>query len=144
MPRRPELKVAGTATERSRQAMKPNGGASTRHDSDEPARQEGLLEQALASENMQRAWQQVRANQGAAGIDGMSVKQFPSFAREHWPDIRQSLMNETYQPAAVRRVEIPKPDGGRRPLGKGPTTNAPNLTPAPRQLAVRHRRCRRR
>ena len=71
----------------------------------------------LAAANMQRAWEQVRANQGAAGTDGMSVKQFPSFAREHWPAIRQSLMNETYQPAAVRRVEIPKRDGGRRPLG---------------------------
>jgi RNA-directed DNA polymerase len=54
-----------------------------RHDSEEPARKEGLLEQVLASENVQRAWQQVRANQGAAGIDGMSVKQFPEFAREH-------------------------------------------------------------
>jgi RNA-directed DNA polymerase len=97
--------------------MKPTGRASTRHDSEEPARKEGLLEQVLASENMQRAWEQVRANQGAAGIDGRSVKQFPSFAREHGPAIRQSLMDETYQPAAVRRVEIPKRDGGRRPLG---------------------------
>ena len=47
-----------------------------RHDSDEPARNEWLLEQVLASENMQRAWDQVRANAGAAGIDGMTVKQF--------------------------------------------------------------------
>ena len=116
-PRRPKLKVAGTAPARSCQAMKPTGGASTRHEAEEPARKEGLLEQVLASANMQRAWEQVRANQGAAGMDGMSVKQFPAFAREHWPAIRQSLMNETYQPAAVRRVEIPKPDGGRRPLG---------------------------
>jgi len=115
--RRLKLKAAGTAAERLRQAMKPKGGASTRHAADEPARKEGLLEQVLASENMQRAWQQVRANQGAAGIDGMSVQQFPSFACEHWPAIRQSVMTETYQPAAVRRVEIPKPDGGRRPLG---------------------------
>jgi len=81
--------------------MKPTGGASTRHAADEPARKEGLLEQVLASENMQRAWQQVRANQGAAGIDGMSVQQFPSFACEHWPAIRQSVMTETYQPAAT-------------------------------------------
>jgi RNA-directed DNA polymerase len=116
-PRRLKLKVAGTAAARSRQATKPTGQASTRHAAEEPARKAGLLEQVLASDNMQRAWEQVRANQGAAGIDGMSVKQFPSFAREHWPAIRQSLLTETYQPAAVRRVEIPKPDGGRRPLG---------------------------
>ena len=116
-PRRLKLKAAGTATARSRQAMKPTGGTLTRHDAEPPARKERLLEQVFASENMRRAWEQVRANQGAAGIDGMSVKQFPEFAREHWPAIRQSLMNETYQPAAVRRVEIPKPDGGRRPLG---------------------------
>ena len=115
--RRPKLKVAGTAAERSRQAWKPNGGASTRHDSDQPARREGLLEQVLASENLRRAWKQVQANQGAAGSDGMTVKQFPAFARQHWPGIRQSLMDEKYQPSAVRRVEIPKPDGGRRPLG---------------------------
>ncbi len=82
-PRRLQLKVAGTATARSRPATKPTGQVSTRHDSEEPARTEGLLEQAIASENRQRAWQQVRANQGAAGIDGMSVKQFPEFAREH-------------------------------------------------------------
>ena len=114
---RPKPKAAGTAAEHSRQALKPNGGASTRHDSEEPARNEGLLEQVLASENMRRAWKQVRANQGAAGSDGMAVKQFPAFARQHGPDIRRSLMAETYQPSAVRRVEIPKPDGGRRPLG---------------------------
>ena len=66
---------------------------------------------------MQQAWDQVRANQGKPGSDGMTVKQFPSFARAHWPAIRQSVRDETYQPAAVRRTEIPKPDGGRRPLG---------------------------
>jgi RNA-directed DNA polymerase len=97
--------------------MKPKGGATMRHESEEPARKEGLLEQVLDPGNMRRAWKQVRANQGAAGSDGMTVKQFPAFARQHWPDIRQSLMAETYQPSAVRRVEIPKPDGGRRPLG---------------------------
>jgi RNA-directed DNA polymerase len=97
--------------------MKPTGGASTRHEAAAPARSEGLLEQVLATENMQRAWERVRANAGAAGIDGMSVKQFPAFARAHWPAIRQSVRDETYRPAAVRRVEIPKPDGGRRPLG---------------------------
>jgi len=80
-PRRLKLKVAGTATERSCQATKPIGGASTRHDSEEPARKQGLLEQVLASANMRQAWERVRANQGAAGIDGMSVKQFPEFAR---------------------------------------------------------------
>jgi RNA-directed DNA polymerase len=75
------------------------------------------MERILAPENLRRAWQRVRANKGAPGIDGMSVEAFPAFAREHWPRIRAALSKGTYQPAAVRRVWIPKPDGSKRPLG---------------------------
>lgn len=76
-----------------------------------------MMEQVLARENMLRAWQRVKSNAGAPGIDGMSVEAFPAFCREHWPRIRSALMEGTYRPAPVRRVFIPKPDGTQRPLG---------------------------
>jgi len=59
----------------------------------------------------------VKANKGAPGIDGMTVEDFPAFAREHWPRIATAIRNGTYHPARVRRVFIPKPDGSKRPLG---------------------------
>jgi RNA-directed DNA polymerase len=76
-----------------------------------------LLEQILSRENLQRAWKRVKANKGAPGIDKMSIEEFPEFARKQWDDIRESLLAGTYQPSPVRRVEIPKPTGGTRPLG---------------------------
>ena len=76
-----------------------------------------LLERVLSRENMQRAWKRVRANKGAPGIDGMTIEEFPEFARLHWDSIRESLLAGTYQPSPVRRVEIPKDSGGTRPLG---------------------------
>ena len=76
-----------------------------------------LLEQLLSRENMLRAWKRVKANGGAAGVDGMTIAQFPAFARQHWERIRSDLKRGTYHPAAVRRVMIPKPNGDLRPLG---------------------------
>lgn len=76
-----------------------------------------LLEQILSRENMRLAWQRVKANQGAAGMDGMSIEAFPEFARHHWDRLRSALETGTYRPAAVRRVMIPKASGGARPLG---------------------------
>jgi RNA-directed DNA polymerase len=76
-----------------------------------------MMEQVLAAENLRRAWQRVKTNAGAPGIDGMTVEDFPAFSREHWPRIRSALMEGTYIPAPVRRVFIPKPDGSERPLG---------------------------
>ena len=67
--------------------------------------------------DMQRAWKQVKANQGAPGIDGMRIEDLIEFARSCWTDIRQALLDGTYQPQPVRRVVIPKPDGGERLLG---------------------------
>ena len=60
--------------------------------------------QVLDPANLQRAWQQVRANHGAPGIDGMTVEAFPAFARQHWPRLRDQLSSGTYHPAPVRRV----------------------------------------
>jgi len=76
-----------------------------------------MMEQVLASENVRKAWQRVKANAGAPGIDGMTVDAFPAFCRKDWPRIRSALMEGTYRPAPVRRVFIPKPDGTQRPLG---------------------------
>ena len=77
----------------------------------------GLLEQIVASENMQRAWKQVKRNKGAPGVDGQSIDQTASLIRTHWSTIKDRLLKGTHQPQPVRRVEIPKPGGGKRKLG---------------------------
>ena len=77
----------------------------------------GLLESALARENMQQAWKRVRANKGAAGIDGLGIDETKRRLVSAWPAIREQLLRGTYRPQPVRRVTIPKPDGGKRELG---------------------------
>ena len=76
-----------------------------------------LLAQALARENMQRAWKRVKANKGAAGVDGLDIARTGEHLKHAWPAIRQQLLDGTYRPQPVRRVGIPKPDGGERELG---------------------------
>lgn len=76
-----------------------------------------LLTQALARENMQRAWKRVKANRGAAGVDGLDIAQTGEQLRYAWPTIREQLVEGTYRPMPVRRVGIPKPDGSERELG---------------------------
>ena len=84
----------------------------------DPALSEDLMGRVLTPENLRKAWHQVKANHGAPGVDGMTIEDFPAFAREHWPRIRQTLRDETYQPSPVRRTEIPKRHGqGKRLLG---------------------------
>ena len=84
----------------------------------DPALSDDLMERVLAPENLRNAWRQVKANHGAPGVDGMTMEDFPAFAREHWPSIRQAIRDETYQPSPVRRTEIPKRHGqGKRLLG---------------------------
>ncbi|MDC0358486.1 group II intron reverse transcriptase/maturase [Oligoflexia bacterium] len=78
---------------------------------------EDLMERILESSNVKRAWQQVKQNHGAPGIDGMTIEEFPTYARNYWQDIRQALLDGKYQPSPVRRVYIPKPSGGKRALG---------------------------
>jgi len=87
------------------------------HGVESPNPDDNLLERILSRENMQQAWKRVKANKGAAGIDGMSVEAFPVYACDHWDEIRETLTAGTYQPSPVRRVEIPKATGGTRPLG---------------------------
>jgi RNA-directed DNA polymerase len=96
----------------------PTGGVSDRRRPTPPALHDDLMAQVMDPANLRRAWKQVKANQGAPGIDGMSLEDFPAFAREHWPTVRQARLDGSYQPAPVRRVAIPKPGGrGERQLG---------------------------
>jgi RNA-directed DNA polymerase len=78
---------------------------------------QGLLTQVLARENMQRAWKRVKANKGAAGVDGMDIAQTGRYLVTALPTIRNQLMAGTYRPSPVRRVGIPKSDGSERELG---------------------------
>ena len=88
-----------------------------RRDATQPALHDDLMERVLESENMRRAWKRVKANQGAPGVDGMRIEDFAEFARSSLPAIRQALRDGTYRPKPVRRVSIPKPNGGERLLG---------------------------
>ena len=76
-----------------------------------------LLGKVLSPENMAQAWKGVRANKGAAGVDGVSIEDFPEFIHQHWESIRSKLENGGYQPSPVRRVLIPKDKGKFRTLG---------------------------
>lgn len=89
----------------------------TRRNDITSALNDDLMERILARENVKRAWQQVKRNHGAPGVDGMTVEEFPTYARAHWQATRQALMEGRYRPSPVRRVEIPKPSGGKRKLG---------------------------
>lgn len=77
----------------------------------------GVWEAIFARENMQTALKRVESNKGAAGVDGMEVSELRGYLKEHWLEVREALERGTYRPSPVRRVEIPKPDGGVRLLG---------------------------
>jgi RNA-directed DNA polymerase len=97
--------------------MNPTGGAEDRRRATQPALHDHLMEAVLSPANLHRAWRRVKSNRGAPGIDGLRIEDFPVYARAHWPAIRQSLSDGSYTPQPVRRVTIPKPDGGERALG---------------------------
>lgn len=78
---------------------------------------ETLMAAVVQRDNMQRAWNQVRANRGAPGPDGITLAEFPDWLRPRWPAIQQQLLDGTYRPQPVRRKTIAKPDGGERQLG---------------------------
>jgi RNA-directed DNA polymerase len=75
------------------------------------------MEVIVERDNLRKALAQVKRNKGAAGVDGMSVDAVASHLKEHWPAIRAQLLEGTYKPQPVRRVEIPKASGGTRSLG---------------------------
>src|SRR5438270_5024997 len=82
-----------------------------------PAGKQQVMETICERENLREALQRVKTNKGSPGIDGMTVEQLPDYLKQHWPVIREQLLSGTYEPQAVKRVEIPKPDGGVRKLG---------------------------
>ncbi len=82
-----------------------------------PACAEQLMEEVCDRANLEGAWRRVRKNNGAPGVDGMTIDDAKGYLREHWSDIRAQLLDGIYQPLPVKRVEIPKPDGGIRMLG---------------------------
>jgi RNA-directed DNA polymerase len=88
-----------------------------KREAESPAKTEGLMEEVVERENLREALKRVKANKGSAGIDGMTVKGLPEYLKENWPAIREQLLSGTYKPQPVKRVEIPKPDGGMRKLG---------------------------
>ena len=75
------------------------------------------MEEVSERENLKEALQRVKGNKGSAGVDGMTTDGLTDYLKQHWPAIRERLLNGTYEPKPVRRVEIPRPDGGVRKLG---------------------------
>src|SRR2546422_4700222 len=105
---------AGEAREARREETE---SPSARHDPESPASTNRLMEEICERENLKQALQQVKANKGSAGVDGMTVGGITDYLKQHWPAIREQLLSGTYEPKAVRRGEIPKTDGGGRKVG---------------------------
>ncbi len=82
-----------------------------------PAAEEQLMEEVCDRRNLEIAWKRVRGNKGSPGVDGLTIDETVDYLREHWPTIREQLLDGSYSPQPVKRVEIPKPDGGVRKLG---------------------------
>ncbi|MGG2142679.1 reverse transcriptase domain-containing protein [Symbiopectobacterium sp. RP] len=75
------------------------------------------MEVILNQENLKQALKRVKANKGAPGVDGISVSELPDHLKHQWPELRSNLLAGRYKPQPVRRVDIPKPEGGTRQLG---------------------------
>jgi RNA-directed DNA polymerase len=99
----------GEAREAGGEGTESSGVASG---TENPANTNRLMEAVCERENLKAALRQVRANKGSPGVDGMTVVGITDYLKQHWPAIREQLLNGTYEPKPVRRVEIPKPDGG--------------------------------
>src|SRR4051812_38833383 len=84
-----------------------------------------LLQAALTTENLRRAFKRVRANKGAAGVDGLDINQTSRLLATEWPSIREQLLAGTYRPSPVRRGAIPKPGGGGGGVWLSPGTGRP-------------------
>ena len=118
--RKIQLELAFEARHRSEAAGTAGEGTETdmaKRPAESPAENEQLMEEVVERENLKKALKRVQANRGSAGVDRMTVQQLPEFLREQWPLTREQLLSGSYQPQAVRRVEIPKPGGGVRKLG---------------------------
>ena len=118
----PEKKIEISEADLRCDGRKPEAarvGGSNSPGSEEQAgsREPDLIERMLERGNMLRALQAVTANGGAAGVDGMEVGELRDYLLAHWAGIKEQILNGTYEPGPVRRVDIPKPGGGTRMLG---------------------------
>src|SRR5262250_1356937 len=114
-----DLSPRGEARKAGRQEVE---SRSVTHEPESPANTRRIMEEICERENLREALQRVKGNRGSAGVDGMTVDDLSVHLKAHWPAIREQLLSGTYKPKPVRRVEIPKPDGGGvRKLGI-PTT----------------------
>lgn len=95
----------------------PTGAYIERRADVQPPFTDNLFGKVLAAEDLKRAWKRVRANKGAAGVDGMNIESFLEWAKMHWKYCEAELLNGSYRPWPVRRVEMDKPEGGKRRLG---------------------------
>ena len=109
--------MAEDTGEARRAAIEGTESLAAKRGTESPAIGEQLMEEVCERENCKQALARVKANKGSAGVDGMTVHELPDFLKQHWPASREQLLNGTYRPQPVKRVEIPKPDGGVRKLG---------------------------
>ena len=107
-----ESRGAASAIERSGEATSAGQGTE-RSGLDIPH----LMERVVEPGNLTQALARVRRNQGSPGMDGRTVEELPAYLRDHWPSIREDVLMGRYQPNVIKRVELPKPDGGVRLLG---------------------------
>jgi RNA-directed DNA polymerase len=101
--------LTGEAREAGREGTESSGAM---NGTENPASTNRLMEEVCERENLKAALQRVKANKGSPGVDGMTVIGIKDYLKQHWPAIREQLLSGTYEPMPVRRVEIPKPDGG--------------------------------
>jgi RNA-directed DNA polymerase len=115
-----QLLLAFAAESRSESPMAAEEGTElpmAKRNAQSPTQTDSLMEEVCQRDNLWKALKRVQANKGAAGVDGMTVHKLPKHLKRHWPKIREQLLAGTYRPQPVKRVEIPKPDGGVRKLG---------------------------
>src|SRR6202047_2440287 len=107
------LDLSSAPTGEARQAGREDiESLSVVNEPERPANTNRIMEEVCERTNLKEALRQVRGNKGSAGVDRMTVDQLGDYLKQHWPAIREQLLNGTYEPKPVRRVEIPKPDGG--------------------------------
>jgi len=104
----------GEAPNRSQEGTE---SLTAKREAESPAIGERLMGEVCERENCKQALARVQANKGSPGVDGMTVHELPGYLKQHWPVIREQLLRGTYKSQPVKRVEIPKPDGGVRKLG---------------------------
>lgn len=115
-----QMELAFGSAQRSEAPAVGKGGTESSvaaRESERPAGTERLMEEVLERENLKEALRRVKSNHGSPGVDGMTVDALAGYLKEHWPHLREQLLSGRYRPRPVKRVEIPKPDGGTRQLG---------------------------